>query len=955
MALTSRSAHVLHLTDLVDSVSHHNMFTRLLMTALLWVAIGPKNSFAQTTDDPWQATLDKVVPAVVSLRVAGTRGFDTGGGRSSTGTGFIVDAERGLILTNRHMVQPGPVVADAIFSNHEEVPLQAIYRDPVHDFGFYRFNPDDLQFMEVSELSLAPEAAQVGLDIRVVGNDAGEKISILDGTLARVDRKAPNYGGNRYNDFNTFYIQAASNTSGGSSGSPVIDRQGRVVALNAGGSRKAASSFYLPLDRVVRALEHLQRDEPIARGTLQTTFGYTPYEKLRRLGLDIDTESKMRALFPDREGLLVVESVVPGGPGAEGLKPGDIVLAAEGSAISDFVRLEEIVDGSVGQSLTLELWRGSQTLTQELSVGDLHAISPSEYVEIGLAVVHPLSYQQARNHTIPVQGLYLASAGHLFGKAGIPRGAILTAIDDQPLASLDELVALLAEIPHQARMKIRYHTTRDPRHEFVGIATMNHVWLPAKRCRLQAETGAWPCQELALTNKKVAPPTGTSLPVVPKDKIGRRLSRSLVQVSFDIPFPTSGVKDQEYVGTGVIVDVQRGLVLVDRDTLPIALGDLSLTFFGTLRVPARVLFLHPIHDFGVIQYDPQALSGVELEAVEFLDRPVKQGEALWMVGLRRSHQIVTQKTRVKTLDALRLGTSRTPKFRDANIDAIHIADRLPTTGGVLCDRKGRALALWASFMDPGSSDRSFYGLPVQILQPVLKALERGETPVVRSLGLELQEQSLAQAQERGLDGDWVQRIVAAEPSRRRVLEIRRIMGGSAADEVLKEGDLLLAIDGVLVTRLSQADALMSGEQAVVTVLQEGKVLQKQVDAIQLPTGSVDRVLFWGGMLIHAPHYEVAMQTGVDPKGVYITWMWYGGPFKEGIFPTQRIVEVDGVATSSLDDFIEAVSERPDRSSLRLRTIGLDGSEHVGTLTLDLRYWPTRLFESQAGLWTRTEL
>src|SRR2546429_5554323 len=45
-----------------------------------------------------------------------------------------VDAERGLILTNRHVVTPGPVTAEATFLNREEVQLNPVYRDPVHDF-----------------------------------------------------------------------------------------------------------------------------------------------------------------------------------------------------------------------------------------------------------------------------------------------------------------------------------------------------------------------------------------------------------------------------------------------------------------------------------------------------------------------------------------------------------------------------------------------------------------------------------------------------------------------------------------------------------------------------------------------------------------------------------------------------------------------------------------------------
>lgn len=69
----------------------------------------------------WQATIEKVVRNVVSIHFCQTCSFDTDSAVSSEATGFVVDAEKGYILTNRHVVGAGPFWGYCIFDNHEEV------------------------------------------------------------------------------------------------------------------------------------------------------------------------------------------------------------------------------------------------------------------------------------------------------------------------------------------------------------------------------------------------------------------------------------------------------------------------------------------------------------------------------------------------------------------------------------------------------------------------------------------------------------------------------------------------------------------------------------------------------------------------------------------------------------------------------------------------------------------
>jgi S1-C subfamily serine protease len=905
----------------------------------------------------WAQTLERIATGVVSIQIDSTRAFDTEWNTTAQATGFVIDAKRGLILTNRHVVTPGPVTAQATFLNREEVQLYPIYRDPVHDFGIYHYNPAKLRFIKPAELPLYPAGAVIGREIRVVGNDAGEQLSILAGTLARLDREAPEYGYGKYNDFNTFYYQAASSTSGGSSGSPVIDIEGRVVALNAGGATGAASSFYLPLPAITRALKFIDAGKPVPRGTLETVFKYTPYDELRRLGLNSDTEARMRSAYPNLTGMLVVDDVQPGSVADGILSPGDMLISIDGKPVPEFFALEDVLDNHVGLPIKLEIQRGKQIMRHALVVQNLSAITPDEYIEFGEAVVHNLSYQQARHFNLPIQGVYVAHPGYVFGSAGIPRAALISSFNGKKITKLADFEAALADLADGALAPVRYVTLEDPRAMQLKVIRMDRRWFPARKCKRDDTLGIWPCINIA-TGPAPVPlkPAATQFAKTGDERIDR-LAPSLVTVNFDMPYSVSGVTEKNYHGTGVILDAKRGLVAIDRNTVPVAMGDVRVTFAGTVEVPGKVVFIHPLHNLAVVSYDPKSIGDTPVRAATFVTRELSAGEDVWVVGQRSDSKILSEKTQISSVDVVSLPLSRTLRFRESNLEAVSLINPPADFDGVLANSKGEVLALWSSFAFETSREleQTYRGMPADLVTEMINVVTDGRP--LYSFEAEFSVQSLAGARDLGLPEEWVRRFEEHNAQRRQVLGIDRLVAGSPAATLLEPGDLVLAIDGNVVNRFREVERAVQKPEVSVTVWRDGAEKTLQLKTVALNGRGIDRILIWAGATLQAPHRAMAAQRDIAPYGVFVSFFFYGSPAtRYGLYAGRRIVEVDGQPTADLDAFIKAVSGKSSRASVRLKTVSWNGQVDVITLKLDKHYWPAYELDRQSdGSWTRTAL
>lgn len=486
----------------------------------------------------WAPVIERVKSAIVAIRVTGVRPFEDSPAGVWQGTGFVVSLENpreALLLTNRHILTTGPVRAFATFDEHEELPLSPVYRDPVHDFGLFTFDITRLNFTPPTQIPLCPGGLRVGAEVLVIGNDNAEKIQILPATIARVDRNSPEYDDTNFQDENTFYAGAGSNTSGGSSGSPVIDRNGACIALNAGGANEAASAYYLPLDRVVYVLEWLKAHRGVPplppRGTLLTKFLFHPFDMLRRLGFTEAQEKQVLAEGTSRaqavaqqaaqavaqavaqaagdgatptavgevppaaaarpKGMLVVESYLPGSEVEESLRPGDVLMTVEGELCLDFTSLESRLDASVGKVVPLRISRAGEIVEVSITSLDLHTLIPHDFVECSGGAFHQLSYHTCKRFHIPVKdrGIFVAQSGFGFGLE-LPYHAVVAAVAGRPVRCLDDFEEALAGIAHGETFEVAWYnpTTNERRHKRSSVRMERNLW-PLCAWRFEA---AWP-------------------------------------------------------------------------------------------------------------------------------------------------------------------------------------------------------------------------------------------------------------------------------------------------------------------------------------------------------------------------------------------------------------------------------------------------------------------------------
>jgi S1-C subfamily serine protease len=249
---------------------------------------------------------------------------------------------------------------------------------------------------------------------------------------------------------------------------------------------------------------------------------------------------------------------------------------------------------------------------------------------------------------------------------------VLVSLANHQIDNLDDFEAALNELADGAKATVHFFTIDDVQSMQIRVIHMDRRWFAARRCHRDDTAGIWPCQALA-AGPAAKPPTPASTRFSKADDPRvQKLMPSLVMINYDMPYAISGVTERNYHGTGLVVDAKHGWVVTDRNTVPVAVGDVRLTFAGTLEVPGRVVYIHPLHNLALIAYDPSLVGTTPVATARLGTRPMHDGDEVWAVGLRADETVASRRTEIASIDPVQYGLSF--QFRDTNLETASLVN-----------------------------------------------------------------------------------------------------------------------------------------------------------------------------------------------------------------------------------------------------------------------------------------
>ncbi|MGN2244953.1 Do family serine endopeptidase [Frateuria sp. GZRR33] len=351
----------------------------------------------------------------------------------SLGSGVIVDAAKGYVLTNNHVVGGADDITVTL-QDGRTFKGKLIGTDPDTDVAVVQIPAKNLKALPVADSS----NLRVGDFVVAVGDPFGLGQTVTSGIVSALGRSG--LGGSGYQNF----IQTDASINPGNSGGALVNLNGELVGINtmilspSGGN--VGIGFAIPSDLTTQVMRQLIAHGKVVRGSLGVqTQDITP--RIARL-LNLST----------RQGVVVTRVAPDSAAAHAGLAPGDVLQAIDGKPLHDSDELRN-AEGllPLGSQVTLKLTRnGEARQVQATLTPEKLASVDGATLDQRLAGVRfsELSMAQ-RGQGVAGVAVTAVQAGSRADRVGLAEGDIVIGVNNRRVTSLRELRGLIAMQPRQ--------------------------------------------------------------------------------------------------------------------------------------------------------------------------------------------------------------------------------------------------------------------------------------------------------------------------------------------------------------------------------------------------------------------------------------------------------------------------------------------------------------------------
>jgi serine protease Do/serine protease DegQ len=425
-------------------MKYQTRFAAAIVTAAMWCSVAGAQLPAKVGDTPVPSLapiIKKTSPAVVNIAIRGTvkdsgarnpllddpffrRFFDIPeqGKRErqyqSAGSGVIVDAKNGYIVTNAHVVENADEITVTLLDNRQ-IKADIVGKDPGSDVALIKIKAPDLVDMPLADST----RAEVGDFVIAIGNPFGLQHTVTSGIISALSRSGINPDG--YEDF----IQTDASINPGNSGGALVNLQGELVGVNSAilsnGGGNIGIGFAIPSNMVQAVMEQLIKFGEVRRGLLGVNIVTLTPDVAANLGIG------------NTQGALVSQVVDGSAADKAGIKAGDVVTSINKKNVKSGADLKNTIGLlRVGEKVEISLIRDGKPRRVTAIIGE-----GAGTTQANAASIHPGLEGAELADTNDKNGVQVKAVaeGSPAAENNLKANDVITMVGRAPVKTLDQL------------------------------------------------------------------------------------------------------------------------------------------------------------------------------------------------------------------------------------------------------------------------------------------------------------------------------------------------------------------------------------------------------------------------------------------------------------------------------------------------------------------------------------